>query len=80
LLLDRPMLIPPPGAAAVSVTVQESVPGPVIDALLQERALNVGRFVLAPLPCSFALAAATSEVLDKAKKMLQAKIVFSKPV
>jgi aspartokinase-like uncharacterized kinase len=35
------MLIPPLGAAADSVTVQESCPDPVMDALLQENALKV---------------------------------------
>jgi hypothetical protein len=40
LLLDRLTMSPPDGAAALSVTVQESVPEPVMDVLLQERALN----------------------------------------
>jgi hypothetical protein len=40
LLLARLTLKPPLPAAAVSVTVQLSLPGPVIDALLQESALN----------------------------------------
>jgi hypothetical protein len=40
LLLDRFTLSPPDGAAALSVNVQESVPGPAMDALLQKRALN----------------------------------------
>jgi hypothetical protein len=40
LLLARLTLKPPLPAAAVSVTVQWSLPGPVIDALLQESALN----------------------------------------
>jgi hypothetical protein len=41
LLLDRLTLSPPLGAAALKVTVQESVPGPVMDALLQESAVGV---------------------------------------
>jgi hypothetical protein len=41
LLLARLTLKPPLPAAAVSVTVQLSLPAPVIDALLQERVLNV---------------------------------------
>jgi hypothetical protein len=40
LLLARLTLKPPLPAAAVNVTVQLSLPGPVIDALLQESALN----------------------------------------
>jgi hypothetical protein len=40
LLLDRLMLNPPAGAAEVSITVQASVPDPVIVPLPQERALN----------------------------------------
>jgi hypothetical protein len=44
LLLARLTLKPPLPAAAVSVTVQLSLPDPVIDALLQESALN------APVP------------------------------
>jgi hypothetical protein len=41
LLLDRLTLSPPLGAAPLSVTVHASVTDPVIDALLQERVLNV---------------------------------------
>jgi hypothetical protein len=41
LLLERFTLSPPLPAAAFSVTVQESVPAPVIDALPQESPLNV---------------------------------------
>ena len=40
LLLARLTLRPPLPAAAVSATVQLSLPGPVIEALLQESALN----------------------------------------
>jgi hypothetical protein len=40
LLLDRLTSSPLPGAAALSVTAQESVPDPVMDALLQETALT----------------------------------------
>jgi hypothetical protein len=42
ILLERLTLVPPLGAAALSVTVHASVPDPVIDAVLQERALNTG--------------------------------------
>ena len=41
LLLVRPTLKPPPPAAELSVTVQASLPDPVIDALLQENATKV---------------------------------------
>ena len=40
LLLVKPTLKPPLPAAAVSVTVHASLPAPVIDALLQDNALN----------------------------------------
>jgi hypothetical protein len=40
LLLERVTAIPPVGAAAFNVTVQLSVPAPVMDALVQLRALN----------------------------------------
>jgi hypothetical protein len=51
LLLARLTLRPPLGAAAFSVTVQASVPEPVIDALLQESALNAAAGVAAmPVP------------------------------
>jgi hypothetical protein len=40
LLLDRFTINPPLGAEAVSVTVQASVPDPVIAPLLQDSALN----------------------------------------
>jgi hypothetical protein len=51
LLLDRLTLRPPLGAAAFSVTMQESVPEPVMDALLQESALNAAAGVPAvPVP------------------------------
>jgi hypothetical protein len=40
LLLVKPTLKPPLPAAAVSVTVQASLPDPVIDALLQDSALS----------------------------------------
>lgn len=42
LLLARPTAIPPPAAAAFSVTVQLSVPAVVIDPLLQLNALSTG--------------------------------------
>lgn len=42
LLLDRLITRPPLAAAAFSVTVQASVPAPVIDVLLQESAVSTG--------------------------------------
>jgi hypothetical protein len=42
LLLARPTANPPLAAATFSVTVQLSVPAPVIDALLQVKPLNAG--------------------------------------
>src|SRR5580692_9079390 len=42
LLLDRATLTPPLPAAALSVTVQESVPAPVIDEFTQDSALTTG--------------------------------------
>lgn len=49
LLLDRPTASPPLPDGEVSVTVQASVPGPVIDALLQVSALNAPATVV-PVP------------------------------
>jgi hypothetical protein len=49
LLLDRLTFRPPVGAAEVSVTVQESVPDPVMERLLQEKPLNAGGAVV-PVP------------------------------
>jgi hypothetical protein len=50
LLLDRFTLRPPLGAEALSVTVQASVPNPVIAPLLQDSALNAaGTAVPEPL-------------------------------
>ena len=46
-LLDRLTLAPPLGAAALNVTVQASVPDPVIDPLLQENPLNAATAVAA---------------------------------
>jgi hypothetical protein len=66
LLLARPTLNPPVGAAAVSVTVQASVPAPVIDALAQAMALSavvVEEPPFEPLPCSFTLAVGTTAEL-----------------
>jgi hypothetical protein len=48
--LERLTLSPPLGAAALSVTVQASVPDPVMDALLQERVFSVGDAVAVPVP------------------------------
>jgi hypothetical protein len=51
LLLDKLTRNPPLGAAAVSVTVQASVPDPVIDPLLHESALSAaGVAVAVPVP------------------------------
>ena len=49
LLLARLTLNPPLGAAALSFTVQASVPDPVIDPLPQETALNVAAVAI-PVP------------------------------
>jgi hypothetical protein len=45
LLLATPTAKPPLAAATFSVTVQLSVPAPVIDALLQLKPLNTGTLV-----------------------------------
>jgi hypothetical protein len=50
LLLERLILRPPLGAAALSVTVQASVPAPVMDALLQEIPLNAAETPVAAVP------------------------------
>jgi hypothetical protein len=51
LLLDRLTLRPPLGTAALSATVQASVPDPVKDALLQESELSAGAVpVVTPVP------------------------------
>ncbi len=49
LLLVRLTLNPPLGAAAFSVTVQTSVPAPVIDPLAQVSPLNTGALATAGL-------------------------------
>ena len=49
LLLERLTLTPPLGAAPLSVTVQVSVPDPVNDEPLQERAFSIGTVVV-PVP------------------------------
>jgi hypothetical protein len=41
LVLDSVTACPPVGAAAVRVTVQASVPAPVMEELVQERAFSV---------------------------------------
>lgn len=60
LLLARLTASPPDPAAADKVTVQASLPAPVIDPLLQVSALRVGVFVLAvffaPFPVSLIVA------------------------
>ena len=57
LLLDRLTLSPPLGAAALSLTVQASVPDPVMDPPLQESAFNAaGAAVPVPLRAMIALA------------------------
>jgi hypothetical protein len=49
LLLDRLTTRPPLGAAVFSVTVQASVPAPVMDPMLQVKALNAAAAVAASL-------------------------------
>jgi hypothetical protein len=50
-LLDKLILSPPVGASSLNVTVQASVPDPVIDPLLQESPLNAAAGVAAtPVP------------------------------
>ena len=49
LLLDRFTFRPPFGAAVLSVTVQASVPDPVMAPLLQDSALNAGGAAI-PVP------------------------------
>jgi hypothetical protein len=49
LLLDRFTICPPLGAAVLSVTVQASVPDPVMAPLLQDSALNAGETAV-PVP------------------------------
>ncbi len=64
LLLERLTLSPPLGAELLNVTVHASVPDPVIDALLQDRALSVDTVEAdaSPLPCSFTLATTELDV------------------
>jgi hypothetical protein len=52
LLLARVTANPADGAAAVKVTVQLSVPAPIIEALAQTRLESAGVPELEPLPCS----------------------------
>jgi hypothetical protein len=63
LLLVRPTLTPPLPAAGLSVTVQASLPDPVIDALLQESALNAAD---TPVPVSVVPEFVVSVVLPPA--------------
>jgi hypothetical protein len=64
LLLDRLTTSPPLAAAAFSVTVQASVPDPVMDALLQESALSAAGGVSAvPVPLRLITAAPLVEEL-----------------
>jgi hypothetical protein len=64
LLLDRLTLRPPLAAAPFSVTVQASVPDPVMDALLQESALSAAGGVSAvPVPLRLITAAPLVEEL-----------------
>jgi hypothetical protein len=62
LLLERFTLSPPLPAAAFSVTVQESLPAPVIDALLQESPLSAPA-TASPVPLSTITAVAFVEEL-----------------
>jgi len=50
LLLDRLILRPTLGAVELIVTVQASVPAPVMEALLQESALNAAETAVAAVP------------------------------
>ena len=63
LLLDRLTLRPLLGAAAFRVTVQASVPEPVMDAFLQESALNAAA-VVPVVPVPFRVTAAAGLVED----------------
>ncbi|MFZ0745989.1 MAG: hypothetical protein WAM85_16380 [Terracidiphilus sp.] len=59
LLLARLTLTPPLPAAALNVTVQASVPDPVIEPLLHKTELSVGgaaELDFLPVPCSFTIA------------------------
>jgi hypothetical protein len=57
--LDRLTLSPPLGAAELNVTMQASVPAPVMTELLQERALNAAAEVtLVAIPMPVRLTAA----------------------
>ena len=59
LLLDRVTICPPAGAGPVSVTVQASVPAPVMEALVQESALTSGK----PAPVKLTIADGLMEEL-----------------
>jgi len=72
LLLARLTLKPPLPAAVVSVTVQLSLPGPVIDALLQESALNAPSVV----PVAVELTTAVPQP-DSATTRLQTNMAHS---
>jgi hypothetical protein len=66
LLLARLTFNPPLVKVEVSDTVQESAPAPVIDALLHDRALNVGVACVAPVPLkSITSVAFTDESLTR---------------
>ena len=62
LLLARLTLKPPLAAAPVSVTVQLSLPDPVIEPLLQERALNAAKAAV-PVPVRLTTAVAPVDEL-----------------
>lgn len=59
LLLDRFTTWPPLGAAELKVTVQTSVPAPVIEALTHEREASG----LVPFPCRRTIAVGPDELL-----------------
>jgi hypothetical protein len=66
LLLDKLTVSPPLGAAAVNVTVQASVPDPVMDPLLQESVLNADSAaweLVAPVPLRLMTAAPLGNAL-----------------
>jgi hypothetical protein len=63
LLLDRLTLSPPLGAAPLSVTVQASLPDPVMDALLQESALNPAAAAAVPVPLRLTSTVGSAQLL-----------------
>jgi len=62
-LLARPTVMPPVGAAPDKLTVQASASDPVIEVLLQETALTVGK-TAAPVPLRFTATAGALLEID----------------